>query len=191
MTAPLSAQEQQYYDRLFETVNKDDVSRWGLAPLTSQSGVLPGSEALPFLTSSGLPQQTLGEIWAIADPDNNGFLTREGFYRVTRLIGWVQSTGQTQIDPSLATKAGPMPTFKGYPGPAAAPSANPMSPATTGGSLPPLTPADRTKFTRIFVGCGPANGLVTGEKARNVFLKSKLPYDKLAQIWCVIMRSRS
>lgn len=148
--------------------------------------MLPGSDALPFLTSSGLPQQTLGEIWAIADPDNNGFLTRDGFCKVARLIGWAQSTGQTQVDTSLAAKAGPLPTFKGYPGPpASAPaSAGPMSPTATGGLLPSLTPADRTKFTCIFVGCGPANGLVTGEKARNVFLKSKLPYDKLAQIWC-------
>lgn len=144
---------------------------------------MPGSDALPFLTSSGLPQQTLGEIWAIADPDNNGFLTKDGFYTAARLIGWVQSTGQTQVDPSLASKAGPLPTFKGYPSPPTTAAVNPMSPAATGGSLPPLTPADRTKFTRIFVGCGPTNGLVSGDKARNVFLKSKLPYDKLAQIW--------
>lgn len=52
-------------------------------------------------------------------------------------------------------------------------------------TLPPLTAGDRTKFTRIFVGCGPSNGLVTGEKARDVFVKSQLSYDKLGQIWYV------
>lgn len=111
-------------------------------------------------------------------------MTKDGFYKVARLIGWMQSSGLSQVDPALATKAGPLPKFSGYPGPSAAPpSVSALSPTATGGMLPPLTPTDRTKFTRIFVGCGPTNGLVSGEKARNVFLKSKLPYDKLAQIW--------
>ena len=56
-------------------------------------------------------------------------------------------------------------------------------------SLPPLTAADRAKFTKIFVGCGPQNGLVSGDKARDVFLKSQLGYDKLGQIWCVSLRT--
>jgi len=148
-----------------------------------QTGVLPGKDVLPFLTSSGLPPQTLGEIWAIADPDNNGFLTRDGWYKAARIIGWVQK-GNHAVDASLVSKPGPYPTFKGYPSPPAAPQ-GPLSANTTGTSsvLPPLTPADRTKFTRIFVGCGPTNGFVSGDKARDVFLKSQLNYDKLGQIW--------
>jgi epidermal growth factor receptor substrate 15 len=57
----------------------------------------------------------------------------------------------------------------------------------SGPRLPPLTPADRAKFTKIFVGCGPAQGLVSGDKARDVFLKSQLNYDKLGQIWFVLI----
>lgn len=151
--------------------------------------MLAGKDALPLLTASSLPQQTLGEVWAIADPDNNGFLTRENWYRVGRLIGWLQHGDQTKVDQSLASKPGPFPTFKGYPPPPAAalPSMT-LSPQVTGStaegfSLPPLSPADRTQYTRIFVGCGPSNGLVGGDKARDVFLKSKLSYDKLGQIW--------
>ncbi|KAG1776718.1 hypothetical protein EV702DRAFT_1228512 [Suillus placidus] len=50
-------------------------------------------------------------------------------------------------------------------------------------SLPPLTPQDKAKFIRIFRGCGPINGLLSGDKARNVFVKSKLfVVDKLSQI---------
>jgi epidermal growth factor receptor substrate 15 len=51
-----------------------------------------------------LPQQTLGEIWAVADPDNNGFLTRDGWYKAARLIGWLQKGGQTTVDETLASK---------------------------------------------------------------------------------------
>lgn len=72
------------------------------------------------------------------------------------------------------TTAGPLPTFAGH---------QPPISAQTTGSLPPLTAADRAKFTKIFVGCGPQNGLVSGDKARDVFLKSQLNYDKLGQIW--------
>ncbi|EMD31714.1 hypothetical protein CERSUDRAFT_100179 [Gelatoporia subvermispora B] len=45
------------------------------------------------------------------------------------------------------------------------------------------TPQDTAKFLKLFLQCGPANGLLSGEKARDVFVKSKLPVDKLSQIW--------
>lgn len=32
----------------------------------------------------------LGEIWALADDENTGFLTKEAFYVVCRLIGYAQ-----------------------------------------------------------------------------------------------------
>ncbi|KAI9635709.1 uncharacterized protein MKK02DRAFT_24782, partial [Dioszegia hungarica] len=171
--ASYSQQEKSYYDQLFSVIDKTD------------SGVLPGQDALPFLVSSNLPQQTLGEVWALADPENNGFLTREAWYRAARLIGWMQKGGQTQVDESLVSKAGPFPSFAGHPTP---PQQAPILAQTTGQrapqpGLPQLTAADRAKFTKIFVGCGPQNGLVSGDKARDVFLKSQLGYDKLGQIW--------
>ena len=81
---------------------------------------------------------------------------------------------------SSLTVAGPYPTFSGHGPPPPKPSAS-----TGSSALPPLTPNDRTKFTRIFVGCGPQNGLISGDKARDVFVKSQLGYDKLGQIWYV------
>ncbi|ORX34776.1 hypothetical protein BD324DRAFT_634936 [Kockovaella imperatae] len=172
MASSFSAQERQYYDKLFDAVDKDG------------SGVLPGQDALPFLTSSRLSQQTLGEVWAIADPGNNGFLTKDGWYKAARIIGWLQKGGQTTVQESLASRPGPLPTFEGQAPPPTQFSGSAGAAASSGGaSLPPLTPADRTKFTRIFVSCGPQNGLVSGDKAREVFLKSKLDYEKLGQIW--------
>jgi epidermal growth factor receptor substrate 15 len=40
----------------------------------------------------------------------------------------------------------------------------------------------------MFMACGPVSGLLDGDKAREVFLKSKLPVDKLSQIWYVRFR---
>ena len=161
-----------------------------------KAGVLPGQDALPFLVSSGLSQVLLGEVWALADPDNNGFLTKDGWYKAARLIGWLQKGGKGSVDeslisqrelirgasrysgPELSCLGGPYPTFAGQAPP-------PAGPTTSTSALPPVTPADRTKFTRLFVGCGPSNGLVSGDKARDAFVKSKLEYDKLGQIWFV------
>ncbi len=100
---------------------------------------------------------------------------------------------------SIGRPGGPYPSFSGQaPPPPQAPLSEqtsgqrpPPPPVpvsnTGGGAVPPLTPADRTKFTRIFVGCGPQNGLVSGDKARDVFVKSQLGYDKLGQIWWVLV----
>lgn len=66
--------------------------------------MLLGQDALPFLTKSGLQQQTLGEIWALSDPDNNGFLTKESWYKAARVIGWIQKGGKTSVEESLLTQ---------------------------------------------------------------------------------------
>lgn len=53
------------------------------------------------------------------------------------------------------------------------------------GSEPTISESDRTKYANMFMACGPVSGLLDGDKAREVFLKSKLPVDKLSQIWYV------
>lgn len=87
-----SPQERAYYDQLFTAVDTQD------------SGVLAGQDALPLLMSANLPQQTLGEIWALSDPDNNGFLTREAWYKAARMVGWLQKGGKTSVDEGLASQ---------------------------------------------------------------------------------------
>ncbi|KIY35430.1 UBA/TS-N domain-containing protein [Cryptococcus gattii E566] len=76
----------------------------GDAVLRPATGILPGHDAYPFLTSSNLSTTSLGEIWAIADPDNNGFLTRDGWYKAARLIGWLQKGGATNVEETLLAK---------------------------------------------------------------------------------------
>ncbi|KAG9096481.1 hypothetical protein FRC07_010929, partial [Ceratobasidium sp. 392] len=46
-----------------------------------------------------------------------------------------------------------------------------------------LTPDDRQKFLRLFFQSSPFNELLNGDKARDIFLKSKLSTEKLGQIW--------
>lgn len=44
---------------------------------------------------------------------------------------------------------------------------------------------DKTKYARMFMNAGPQDGLLDGEKARDIFIKSNLPFEKLGQIWSV------
>lgn len=57
---------------------------------TQKLGIITGDAAVPVLAGSSLPPEKLGEIWAIADHDNNGFLTKKGVAATVRLIAWAQ-----------------------------------------------------------------------------------------------------
>jgi epidermal growth factor receptor substrate 15 len=162
------------------------------------TGVVSGNSAVSFFALSGLPSAVLGTIWTLADRDNNGFLTPAHFSIALRLIGHAQS-GKVVTD-DLLTQPGPLPTFKGVALPphlAAASLSTPsrssstllQSAQITGGTPTPsanaaeIRPEDRARYTRIFVGAGPQGGLLDGEKAKEIFVKSKLPFDKLGAIW--------
>ncbi|CDO69006.1 hypothetical protein BN946_scf184834.g13 [Trametes cinnabarina] len=149
---------------------------------TQKLGVITGDAAVKVFSGSKLPPAVLAEVWNIADEDNNGVLTRKGVAVAVRLLGHAQR-GEP-VTEALVNKPGPVPTIEGLP-PVAAPSTIGIPPAKSPppSGLPPLTPQDKAKFLKLFLGCHPVNGLLPGEKARDVFVKSKLPVDKLSHIW--------
>ena len=57
-------------------------------------GLVTGEQGVKVFAGAKLPPATLGDIWAIADPENNGALTRKGVAIAVRLIGWAQN-GET------------------------------------------------------------------------------------------------
>ncbi|KAH9483828.1 putative calcium-binding protein [Psilocybe cubensis] len=144
-------------------------------------GVLTGDVAVRIFGGAKLPPTVLGEIWNISDEDNKGWLPKKGVAMAVRLIGWAQK-GE-KITQALVNKAGPLAVIEGI---------TTVSQQTTGMSLskspppaafPPLTPQDKVKFQNMFLKNGPANGLLSGEKARDIFVKSKLSNEQLLQIW--------
>ncbi|BGP04046.1 hypothetical protein NBRC10513v2_007786 [Rhodotorula toruloides] len=179
---------------------------------TQQLGVLTGDLAVPFFSHSSLPPLILGEVWQIADPDNSGFLSPERFGVACRLIGHAQERnrrGAPEVKTEDVGKAGPLPTFQGYalpahlshPPPSSTSSSSALSPPTSPSpapaparqsSLPPsnpnlttISPTDKANYTRIFSAAngGSVGGLLDGDKAREIWVKSGLPYDVLGQIW--------
>ncbi|KAK9239510.1 hypothetical protein V1525DRAFT_356176 [Lipomyces kononenkoae] len=127
---------------------------------TESLGIVTGESARTLFERSGLSPLVLGRIWQIADDQNNGFLTQTGFAIALRLIGYVQS-GQ-RLAPELASQPGPLPRFEQ--------------------PVPPLIPADRARFVQLFESSA-SDGVLSGERAREIFVRAKLPTETLGQIW--------
>ncbi|KAG0285644.1 hypothetical protein BGZ96_010132 [Linnemannia gamsii] len=168
----LTTREKQLYGQL-----------WAAAD-TDQSGFITGADAVPFFAKSGLSPQILGQIWVLADTENKGVLGQQGFSVAVKLIAHAQN-GKTP-SPALVNLDAPLPHFEGVtPAKSADSPISGMTPVVSHstGSEPTISESDRTKYANMFMACGPVSGLLDGDKAREVFLKSKLPVDKLSQIW--------
>ncbi|CAK5262769.1 unnamed protein product [Mycena citricolor] len=134
---------------------------------------ITGTHALALFANTGLSDEVLGQIWSIADKDSNGQLSRDETGALLRLMGWAQAG--VKPSPDLLEKPGPTARIPSVsiPGPSKTPA--PV--------LPPLTPTDKAKFLKLFYSNGPVEGFVSGDKAREVMSKSKLPVEKLSRIW--------
>ncbi|KAK9383511.1 uncharacterized protein V2V93DRAFT_341278 [Kockiozyma suomiensis] len=169
----LTAEERSLYGQLFKSLDTESI------------GIVTGEVARSLFERSGLTPLVLGRIWQIADDQNNGFLNQTGFSIAMRLIGYVQN-GQ-HLAPELASRPGPLPRFGEQPE-----FNRSMSPAHTtsqstpqlfaAGTVPPLNPADRTRFIQLFES-STSESLLSGSVARDIFLRAQLPTETLGQIW--------
>ncbi|EGG01563.1 uncharacterized protein MELLADRAFT_78994 [Melampsora larici-populina 98AG31] len=158
---------------------------------TEQIGVLVGEKAVAFFSHSKLPPTILGEIWQLADQDNAGFLTRPQFDIALRLIGKAQRG--IPINSAAISTPGPLCRLEGFTIPGIAVPSSPLPsvsapPAAKAASsvqdpLYIIPESDKTKYVRMFMNAGPNDGLLDGEKARDIFIKSQLSFEKLGQIW--------
>uniref|UniRef100_A0A8C0VL23 Synergin gamma n=1 Tax=Cyanistes caeruleus TaxID=156563 RepID=A0A8C0VL23_CYACU len=98
----------------------------------------------PILMSSGLPRETLGQIWALANRTTPGKLTKEELYCVLAMIA-VAQRGIPAVSPDVLNQfpAAPVPTLSGFP-----------VPLPGGVSQPPLLPA--APPAPVGLGMGPS-----------------------------------
>lgn len=157
---------------------------------TEKLGVVTGEVAVKFFERTKLAPAILGEIWQIADTENRGLLTSSGFCMVLRLIGHYQAGREPTTE--LAFRPGPLPKFEGLALPSAPPAPSPMpappaglQPQMSGGPIrvPPLFPAKAAEYASIFEQSGAQNGILSGENAKKIFEKAKLPNETLGRIW--------
>ncbi|PSN60270.1 hypothetical protein BS50DRAFT_536240 [Corynespora cassiicola Philippines] len=158
---------------------------------TEKLGVVTGEVAVKFFERTKLAPAVLGEIWQIADTENRGLLTSSGFCQVLRLIGHYQAGRDPS--PELAFRPAPLPKFEGLTIPSAPAPAPAFSPQTTGNiqpqmsggpiRVPPLPPAKATEYAGLFEKSGAVNGVLSGENAKQIFEKARLPNEILGHIW--------
>lgn len=195
----LSPDEKKLYAQLFKSLDPEG------------TGIITGEKARTTFEKSGLPPAILGEIWQIADQNNLGFLTQFGFCTAMRLIGYTQAGNHPSAQ--LADYPGPLPKFANLnlssnfaPPNALQPQSTnssfmqtqpssivPSNPATNHAvpqdPIPKVSPSDFQNFSKLFIKTtGSATNDLNGAKAKDIFLKAKLPTSTLSQIWSLVDR---
>jgi epidermal growth factor receptor substrate 15 len=179
----------------------------------AQGGILPGEQAKQIFERAGLPNETLGRIWTLADTEQRGALQvtefviamhllasfKAGSLRVlpnTLPVGLYEAAARRPPSRQTSSNAGISGIPREFTGTGgAARAAAPISrPSYPGAQLYPqasgsagdwaITPADKAKFDSIYVTLDKTNkGFITGDEAVPFFSESKLPEEALAQIW--------
>ncbi|KAJ7228982.1 hypothetical protein GGX14DRAFT_616235 [Mycena pura] len=138
-------------------------------------GILTGDVALDLFSKSNVSFQLLSEIWNIVDRDGHGWLAPNQTAAAVRLIGWAQVGVKPALE--LLGKPGPLAHIQDV-------SSADAGPSKIASFVPPFTAEDKSKFRRVFLNSDPRpDGLIDGDKAREIFSKSKLPVDKLSEVW--------
>ncbi|KAI1003594.1 hypothetical protein K3495_g4615 [Podosphaera aphanis] len=196
---PLTPEKARQYSALFDKSG-------------AYNGVLPGEQAKQIFERAGLPNETLGQIWNLADTEVKGALQVTEFVIAMHLIASFK-TGQLRVLPSALPfglyEAASRPlltrsttgTSAGLPHIQKQLSGTPQSSNTTSRPAPPQSPqilshltgsssewaisaSDKFKFDSIYNTLDKTNqGYITGNEAVPFFSESKLSEEVLAQIW--------
>lgn len=121
----ITPQEKAKYDQFFNGID------------TTGSGYLSGEQAVKFFSDSGLPEDTLAQIWDLADINSEGRLTREEFAVAMYLIRQQRSdpTSSTPL-PAFLPPALVPPTMRNQPRPVPQPTAPTFDNAANSSQLP-------------------------------------------------------
>ncbi|KAI0243508.1 hypothetical protein L0F63_006005 [Massospora cicadina] len=141
--------------------------------LHPKDGTLSAAALVPLFRKSNLPTNLLREIWYLSDVDNKGCLNEEEFEGLRPTL-------------EAADKAG-IDEFPILEGITTAASVTQPPLLTTGlGSVWSISPNKKELFASTFFDLGPEGEYLDGLKARDSFMESGLPVDKLAQIWSLV-----
>lgn len=124
-----------------------------------RDGRISGAEAVNFLQGSNLPKQVLAQIWAHADQNHTGYLSRPEFYNALKLVTVAQT--KRELTPAFVQAALYGPASAKIPAPqinfAAIPSSQPRPP-TAGAPSPQIAAPGLPSVQNLgFRGQAPSN----------------------------------
>lgn len=175
---PLSQEEQQFYQQKFRQLDSEEL------------GIVTGEAAKPVLAASGLSPQVLSQIWAIVDIDNKGFLNQNEFSAAMRMIAHLQVFPGQPVSAQL---------YENPPSRLPAVNENQQqqqmqanSPMASGNvMIPPISPNDISKYSQLYDRSANGATMLPGDKAKDIFLKARLPNQTLGEIWALCDRDAS
>ncbi|KAJ6441896.1 54S ribosomal protein L33, mitochondrial [Purpureocillium lavendulum] len=176
-----------------------------------QGNMLSGDQARQIFDKSGMPNETLGRIWALADTEQRGALVLAEFIIAMHLLTSMKTGALRALPTVLPAGLYEAATQRGsISGPRQSPASTglsaiprqlsgtaqprtgsplgrtPASPQTTGPAANDwaITPADKERFDQIYATLDKTKkGYITGDEAVPFFSQSNLSEDALAQIW--------
>lgn len=176
---PLSSQEQAFYNQKFHQLDTEDL------------GVVTGEAVRPLFASSGLPGQLLSQVWATVDIDNKGFLNLNEFSAALRMIAQLQNAPNQPISAALyESTPTQLASFSINQNPAPMQSGSATG-NTNNTDIPSLSSNDIAKFSQLFDRTAKGAQTVAGDKAKDIFLKARLPNQTLGEIWALCDRDAS
>lgn len=176
---PLSSQEQAFYNQKFHQLDTEDL------------GVVTGEAVRPLFASSGLPGQLLSQVWATVDIDNKGFLNLNEFSAALRMIAQLQNAPNQPISAALyESTPTQLASFSINQNPAPMQSGSATG-NTNNTDIPVLSSNDIAKFSQLFDRTAKGAQTVAGDKAKDIFLKARLPNQTLGEIWALCDRDAS
>ncbi|CAH2005949.1 unnamed protein product [Acanthoscelides obtectus] len=149
-------------------------------------GSVGGMEAARFLKKSGLSDVILSKIWDLSDPGGRGCLDKTGMFVALKLVALVQngkdlSVSNVHVDvPPPKMGDVPLPKPSKPPPPKNSPLITSLPPSAVDWTI---KPNEREKYEKLFDSLQPTNGLIPGNKVKNVLMESKLPFETLGKIW--------
>ncbi|CAI4251624.1 CEL_1a_G0001380.mRNA.1.CDS.1 [Saccharomyces cerevisiae] len=176
---PLSSQERAFYNQKFHQLDTEDL------------GVVTGEAVRPLFASSGLPGQLLSQVWATVDIDNKGFLNLNEFSAALRMIAQLQNAPNQPISAALyESTPTQLASFSINQNPAPMQSGSATG-NTNNTDIPALSSNDIAKFSQLFDRTAKGAQTVAGDKAKDIFLKARLPNQTLGEIWALCDRDAS
>ncbi|KAH7157267.1 hypothetical protein B0J13DRAFT_435229 [Dactylonectria estremocensis] len=164
----MTSDERQLYAQVFQQVDIYNL------------GVITGEAGVKFFDKTGLKPVTLGQIWAIGDVENRGFLTSDCFMIVLRLIGHAQAGREPTTD--LAFQPGPRPRFND----SSSPPLGMLQVHHTSSSIqvPDLSPHRIAQYAGLFERLPLQGGIrLSKSEAQMIFKKSDLSDEILDRVW--------
>ncbi|GES58684.1 UBA/TS-N domain protein [Aspergillus terreus] len=122
----ITPQEKMHFDSIFSTVD------------TAQAGTISGDQAVAFFMNAQLPEETLAQIWDLADIDADGQLSKDEFAVAMYLVR-LQRSGKDQLPQTLPPAL--IPPSMRRPGSAQMGAIPPQAPAPAPAPVPAPAPA--------------------------------------------------